>query len=253
MNESEVKGTKKQKQVNGSSGFLNTLELLLKVIQRLGFIFIVLYLMISFWPVFNKAAEEFKEKTLHLDTVEIGPLKFSATAPEKLNNALNKLEKTVIQEPKNQASDTAVSNKSRLVLEAIEEIRQVKEQLQIVGKSSVGVKNMEQINNNKYEQKTSEYYWTYLGLAKNESMVKSQNFKITVLPSVGDIIIAKTGVYKRDASPKYREEEGWIFGAPIGVLRGGNKVEVMEFDKIPYGDESEGILAVWAYVKDIKL
>lgn len=251
MNESEVGGAKKQKQVEGSSGFLNTLELLLKVIQRLGFIFIVLYLIISFGPVFNKAAEEFKRKKISLDTVEIGPAKFSATPPEKLNNVVNKLEKTVTQGPKNQASDTAVSNKNRLVLEAIEEIKQVKEQLQIVGESSVGVKKVEQINNIKYEKKTPEY-WTYLGLAKNESMVKSQNFRIAVLPSVGDIIIAKTSVYKRDASPKYREEEGWIFGAPIGVLSGGNKVEVMEFDKIPYGNESEGVLAVWAYVKDIK-
>jgi hypothetical protein len=87
--------------------------------------------------------------------------------------------------------------------------------------------------------------WSFVGTYKDSGYVKS-NFDIQNVPKVGDILTAKTQIYRRAREPRFTLT-GWKMGKVEGVIKLDQKVKVMRVERIPamgggYQDWVQGII-----------
>jgi len=217
---------------------LDTTERVVKALREIALLGLVAYLAWYLVPFVPKWVAK-------LDNAQITEVSLAGVVV-KLAQVEKNLTQAVKTEPSQKApSDEAVSSDRKSLVEALETVKTLRTQAaQLESNAGISLPPTKSAATTALPQ-TDSTFWVYLGLAKGDS-IPARNFKISRLPSKGDVIEASTEVYKRNSAPKYKENDGWYLGSTVGVVKAGQKLVVRSLEKID--SDQPGTDVVWAEV-----
>ena len=226
---------------------LDTIERFFKLFKEFVLILVFTYLgwfLIPLIPSITNKLGQAQIEQLSLAGVSI-----------KLSQAEQKLEKAIaVNAPQtsNSAKDEHVSPDTMLIAEAWESLHSINKEANQKLTSSSNEKPASITADHPQTTPTSanqnEGAWVYLGVMSGNSLT-SKSFSISNLPKEGDIITASADIYKRDAWPRYSDQENWKLGGATGVIRAGQMVKINKVQTIASKSDDGNI--VWIKVADV--
>jgi hypothetical protein len=140
--------------------------------------------------------------------------------------------------------DGAMNSEQSVLAEALESLRSVRAQT-MAKQGQVSASPTAPDSGWGTTESAAPPYWVYLGISTDRKL-STKTFKLSEVPSPGQIIEVVTDTYKRGSSPTYKETQGWVLGNTIGVLKTGQLVSVQRIEVIESNQPGSKVL--WAAV-----
>jgi hypothetical protein len=203
---------------------LDTVERIVKLMRELVLLGLVAYLGWYLVPCVPKWTAQLDNA--QISEVSIPGLGFKiAVAEQKLEQAAK------TQTPQKSANDDGLTPDKKLIVEALESVRSVNLQVTAELAPNATVAPTVRQGGAPTPVPSDATFWVYLGVAKGDA-IPSKNFRISKLPTTGDIIVASAEVFKRSSAPIYKDGDGWFLGDAVGIVRSGQRVIVRRLEKV---------------------